>query len=306
MLNKNKEINKSLYWKYDSNDNMMYSTPYPWNGPYEEFSGHGDALCRTALAYITYKDKDLKVGILNCFRKFTMINYPKKYWYQASRCSNRYREDDVSRDQIILALSALKINNDIIELKEITRHLPYRLSRRFKMTPIMWSWINYLKTDKKIWAILFNLFNLLELIIVIPLTKILRKLAKVDKTMPVGQYIDNSITKTFWYKVYDTIQLHGYALNLKAWEFYIINSNDIFGKISRKLMLSDVEDDNYAVRLLLNDRPRNVSDYKSTSNWRPSIRFNGDHDGTVWYLKDSEIKYNQMDKDLINLLYKNA
>lgn len=300
MLNKDKLINQTLYWKYNEDDKMMYSAPYPWSGEYSEFSGSGDALYRTSSAYIAYGDVDLKVGILNCFRKFTMINYPDKYWYQASRCSNRYREDDVSRDQVILALSALKINNDITELKEITRHLPYKLSRRFNMSPIMWAWVNYLKTDNKLWATLYNFFNLLELIIAIPLTKTLRKLAKVDKEMPVGTYIDNSVKKTFWYKIYNKVQLHGYVLNLKAWEFYTTNSNDIFAKISRKLMLSDVEKNNYLIRLLLKDKPKDISDYKSTSNWRPSIRFNGDHDGTVWYLKDSEIAFNQMDKDIIN------
>lgn len=299
MLNKNLETNKSLYWKFNANDGMMYSTPWPWNGPYTEFSGAGDALIRTSLTYIAYKDSELKQSILKCFRKFTMIDQPNKYWYQASRCSNRYREDDVSRDQVILALSSLAVNKDFSELKEITQHLPFKLSRRFNMSLTMWVWVKYLQTDKKIWSDLHHIFNVLELIIAVPLTKFLRKKAKVDKYMAPGTFISDSTKNSIWYRIYNKIQLPGYALHLKAWQYYTSNKKGAFATLNRALMLSDVESDNYLMQELLGNC-LDSSDYKSISNWRPHLRLNGDNNGTVWYLKESEIEYNQLDKDILN------
>lgn len=305
MLNKNLEINQTLYWKFNPTDKMMYSAPYPWNGPYREFSGKGDALWRTSLAYITYGDPELKQGIINCFRKFTMINYPKKYWYQASRCSNRYREDDVSRDQVILALAALYIRHDFVELKDIADHLPFKLSRRFNMTLTMWVWMKYLTTNKRIYSTAHHIFNSLEMLIAIPLSKFLRKKAKVDKYMPPGTYISDEIKKTFWYKIYNFLQLHGYVLHLKAWQYYTSNKKSLFAKINSKLMLRDVEEDNYLLCLLLSENNVDIETYRSVSNWRANIRFNGDHDGTVWYLNPNEVRFNQMDKDVLIFLKNN-
>lgn len=299
MLNKNLEINQTLYWKFNPADKMMYSAPYPWNGPHTEYSGHGDALIRTSLAYIAYSDLELKQGILNCFRKFTLIDHPNKYWYQASRCSNRYREDDVSRDQVILALSALTVNNDIAELKEITSHLPFKLSRRFNMSITMWTWTKYLRTNKIFWSNLYHFLSILELAIAIPLTKFLRKKAKVDIHMEPGTFITDATKNSIWYRIYNKIQLPGYALHLKAWQYYTSNKKGIFAMINRSLLQSDIESDNYLMQILLGNAV-DIAGYKSISNWRPHLRLNGDNNGTVWYLDDSQVAYNQLDKDILN------
>ena len=101
-------------------DKMMLSKDPPWK--IDGGDGKGDALWRTSLAYMTWKLPDMKEGILGCFRKFDMIGLDK-YWYQASRYTGRYKEDDVSRDQTLLAFSALKVNGDQEELNEILNHL---------------------------------------------------------------------------------------------------------------------------------------------------------------------------------------
>lgn len=299
MINKEKEANIPLYWKFNQEDNMMYEKPKPWDGDGSEFGGKGDSLWETSIAYITYGDADLKNSILKCFRKFSMID-KNGYLYQASRASNRYGEDDVSRDQVILALTALKYNNDIDELIEIINHLPYKLSRRFTMTPTMWMWIKQLPTNNTFFATLFNIFLFFELIVAIPLTKSFRYFAGVDKSMPIGQYISKDKRKEIMFRIFNTIKFPGFALHLYAWQIFTTKNIPILSWINKKIMLLDVEDDNYLLQMLLGNKVdiKLIDEYKSTTNWRPSGRLNGCQYFDAWYLNDDEVKYNQLDKDI--------
>lgn len=120
------------YRYFDSSVKMMFEKPESWSNP--DDIGKADALCRTARAYIAYKDPILKEGVLSCFKKEADGHY------QAYRCYPDYGAEDVSRDQTITALASLLINNDVAEFKEIAPKLRYKLSKKYKQGPGMWFW----------------------------------------------------------------------------------------------------------------------------------------------------------------------
>lgn len=260
MLNKDYDFNRrQLFWKFNPKDSMIYVPRLPWEevdlerGP---FRGEFDSLWRTSLAYIAYGDKDLKSGILNCFRKFTMINYPDQYWYQASRASNRYGEDDVSRDQVILALSALKVRGNENEVVELAKHLPTRLSRRFKMNPGMIFWVKYLATRKKRWLNLYLIMNLVEHSLSITLTKILRSWVGATKPVPLPHDKNTVWPFKFGWKteVYKAIGYPEYALHFSSWMLYSVDDQGWLSSLNKALMRWQMQDSNLLLRMLLDGK----------------------------------------------------
>ena len=163
---------------FDEEDKMMYEHGWPWSAKEGERNvGLGDALWRTSLAYITWKDNDIKEGIIGCFRKVKKNHHFKKEFYQPMRATGRYGEDDVSRDQVTMAFTALKINGDQAELEELASKTPYRLSRRMKMTPDMWLWVQSLyRQNSQFYAHLYCLINLSYLWIGLGVNKIIGKI----------------------------------------------------------------------------------------------------------------------------------
>jgi len=302
MINKDREINKRLFYKFNVDDNMVYDTYPSWKGKdYSEFAGKGDSLWRTSVAYITYGDEDLLKGITQCFRKFDMINKKDKYWYQVSRSSNRYSEDDVSRDQTIMALTALKLRGQDKILKEITKHLPYKLSRRFNMTPTMWFWVKYLETDNKWYSGLYQTAQFIEHLVEIPITKMFRRFAGLHKKKPIEDLCNKNTLK---YKIYDAVEYPSYGVHLASWLYYTSYKNTFISWLNKKLFSWEIEEDNYILQQLIgNDvKKEDIDSYRMMSNWRGSVRLNGDH-YQLRYLDDSECEFNALDKDMMNTLY---
>jgi len=313
MLNKDPEINrKQLFRKFNAADGMFYIPPQPWEEQDSErgqFRGEFDSLWRTSLAYITYKDSDLKQAIVNCFRRFEMINMPGKYWYQASRASNRYGEDDVSRDQVILALASLKVNGDEAELKEIASHLPFRLSRRFLMTPTMWFWVKWLATDKKRFKLAYLSMNLIEHLISVTYTKALRKLT--GATTPVPLPHDKNTVWSFnvngWKaKLYKAVGYPEYGLHFSSWMIYSVNDQSWLGKLNKRIMRWQMQDSNLLLRILLDGQQvtnDEVEAFKSTNTfmWQRRTDFPL---SWVYELKPKEREFNDYEKDILKTLLK--
>ena len=313
MLNKDLEINsKQLFRRFNPKDGMFYTPPMPWeeyDSEHGEFRGEFDSLWRTSLAYITYGDQDLKEAIVKCFRKFTMINFPGKYWYQASRASNRYGEDDVSRDQVILALVALKLRGDEAELKEITAHLPFRLSRRFRMTPGMWFWVKYLATGKSGFKTAYLLMNLIEHCISVPMTKGLRFLAGATK--PVALPHDK---KTIWpfdqnswkVRLYKALGYPEYGLHFASWILYSVNDDSLLARMGKTVMRWQMQDSNLLLRILLDGQPVREEEIKAftptnTFMWQRRTDFST---SWVYELKPEQYEFNNYEVDILYTLLK--
>lgn len=311
MLNKNYEINrKQLHWKFRPEDGLFYRTQPPWEhwDPYfKEWRVEYDALWRSGLGYIAYRDEETKQGLINCFRPYIIgeDRNPEKTMYQASRASNRFGEDDVSRDQIILALSALEHNGDIDEVKEITSRLGFRLSRRFLMTPTMWFWVKYLATRKKGWKNAFAFMQTLEHAIQIPLTKFLRWLAGATKPIPLphDQHTKLPYKDGFRLKLYKAIGYPEYGLHFAAWQQYVVPFGGILGKLNKKLIRWQMEDSNLLLRLLVGEEvsQTEIEEFKPTSTFMWQRR-NDVATAWIYELKPEEYEFNNLEVDILHSL----
>jgi len=306
---------------------MMLEKPESWQQGY----GEPDALFRTSLSYIAYGDPILKQGVVSCFTK---IFKGKKYYYQGARCYPRYGENDVSRDQTILALSSLKFNDNLDELNEIGRNLRYRLSKRFIMTPALWIWIRMICTDSKFYNILFGLMEIIELLPSVLWNKIVRKILKYDKQYTMDWYMGIDPTTGLWhnwdgkgwiftpnvdwanngYKLYganqkrlsenkildllDKTEFPEYAAHLGSWMISFMQ-NGFLKNILKKIMIWDIEKENYLLNMLMDNDVdiQKIDDYKPMWQFRWSSRFNGTY--YTRYLEDDDAKYNVLDKDIL-------
>jgi len=298
--------------------------------------GTGDALWRTGLSYSAYKDNSLKQSILSCYRKFTMIN-KKGHLYQGSRYFGRDREDDVSRDQITISLASLKVNNDIDELKELTEHLPRKISRRFNTTITTRMWMKAISGKGKYYTVMFQLLELLELIPSLGINKIIRWMfgwnkqysqewyCGYDPSIPFwnkvdgkwvwetkgfewvnnGHKLNNSHKKKteerFFYRMFDNLLFPDYALHLASWMVY--TSDDTFlKKILQKLILSSTEKDNLLIQILMGNyvSMERIEEYQPLQGYRWSCRFNGS--SYMYYAVDDSKLYNIIDKDILSSL----
>jgi len=315
MLNKDYEINsKQLFWKFRPEDGLFYHPKYPWERGdlhFKEFRGEYDTLWRSGLGYIAYGAEETKQGIINCFRPYIIGEQrdPSRTKYQASRASNRFGEDDVSRDQIILALASLEFNGDIEEVKEIASRLSFRLSRRFLMTPTMWFWVKYLATREEKWKNRFAFMLTLEHAVNIPVTKFLRWLAGANKPIPLphDQHSELPYKKGIRYWLYKTLGYPEYGLHFAAWQQYVTQFGGILGKINTKLMRWQMEDSNILLRMLTGESVSVVEmqQVKPTNTFIWQRR----HDvATAWIyeLDEKKAQFNNIEVDILEAVMKHS
>ena len=316
MLNKDFEINtKQLFWRFREEDGLFCHPKYPWERNdihFKQFRGEYDTLWRSGLGYIAYGDEQTKKGIIDCFRPYIIgeSRDHSKYKYQASRASNRFGEDDVSRDQVIMALAALEFNGDIEELQEIAGRLPFRLSRRFLMTPTMWFWVKYLATRKRGWKWAFAFMQTLEHSINIPLTKFLRFLAGATKPIPLPHDQHSKLPyKEGWrLKLYKLLGYPEYGLHFAAWQYYVVPFGGILGKWNLKLMRWQMEDNNLLLRTMLKGRSVSMDeldDFEPTNTFMWQRRRDI---ATAWIykLKPEQYEFNNLEVDILLSVLKHS
>ena len=304
---------------FDIEDKMLYEHAWEWNKNPHQQDGEGDALWRTSLAYIAWNDSEIKDGILGCFRKVEGGHHFKNDFYQAMRCTGRKGEDDVSRDHVCMALTSLAVNGDTEELNELASKIPYKISRRMKMTPDFWCWVKSLTSSKyrKLYGNVFLLFQLLTLPFILGLNWI------IGKTLGLKSISNKEYTTKYSYDMKDNWNgfqnlLHksyymGYAFHLNCWQIYTIptSENNILKKLVKKLMLTHCEKENFLLRLLLGDltvSKKDVDEYVSQENFRWQMRFDGSnhtyHNLKTQKWKNENLTHNQLDKDILKIIYK--
>lgn len=319
---------------FDNDLKMMLDRDEAWNTNGND--GKGDALWRTGLAYIAYKEQIIKEGILSCYRPFEMINKEGKKLYQAMRCSGRYKEDDVSRDQTTMSLAALKVNGDEFELKDIVDHLPYRLSRRFKMGISMKCWVKSLG-GSEVYNTLYGIFQTIEFTISNLLTKLIRLILGTTKIYSQEEYLAVDDSKGFWhqdlkgewhwleekgvnnskklwgnykrklyknkfYRILDKMKYPEFAIHLTGWQIYTMRDG-FWKKLLQKLLLWAADKDNLLVKLQCG---KNV-DYSEIENMKATRNFRWQHrwDGTcyTYELDEREAEFNDINRDVLISIY---
>ena len=310
MLNKDREINsKQLFWKFRPEDGLFYHPKYPWERGdlhFKEFRGEYDTLWRSGLGYIAYGAEETKQGIINCFRPYIIgeARDHTKYKYQASRASNRFGEDDVSRDQVTLALAALEFHGDIEEVQEIAGRLPFRLSRRFLMTPTMYFWVKYLATREEKWKKRFAFMQTLEIVLQVPLTKFLRWLAGANKQIPLphDQHTKLPYKQGFRLKLYKLLGYPEYGLHFSSWQVYVTPFGGLLGRICKSMMRWQMEDSNLLLRLLLDGEPvtqEEIDQFVPTNTFMWQRR-NDLATAWIYTLDDKKVEFNNLEVDILH------
>lgn len=260
--------------------NMMLGTNHGWNTNGD--GGKGDALWRTGWAYVAYKSKSLKKGILSCFTKEK--DSKGKEYLQAHRFPGMGAEN-VSRDQITSALVALSLNGDKEDVKRIVKGLRWKISPKFKLSLDMWFWMKSISADWKISKFLYSLaFTISSFIVVapmIPWNKILYKWAKLRETSQEKynwilhsgiQLLNTDEVKRP--SIAMTIHYPAYAFYLFAWQLYTLPWNPL-KTLLRKICLTGVHDSNYLMRLLFLGKvsQKDINEFRPMSGIRWQGRF---------------------------------
>ncbi len=290
------------YFYFDEDKEMFLVNNFmEWK---KDDHGEYDSLWRAGISYIAYGTEKVKNGLLRAFRK------KKNGKYQAARCNDRLGEDDVSRDQIIIAMSALKVRGDEKELKEIARNLPYKLSSRFNMTPNLWVWLRGI-TGCKVCDYLNQVYMLFELSISVLLNRFIKSQIKpIEYTQDELEYrlknigehkIRAKMLNTKWKRFLWKIEFPGYALHLSMWMIYT-SRNTFIKKWLQKILLYDADSRNLLCRLLCNIEVSNeeIENYKPMEEWRWSQRMT-DLTRTRIIPQDNIGLFN-IDKDILKML----
>lgn len=271
-----------MYYFWDKEKEMIMVKPFK---NWIKDNGEGDALWRTGIAYISNPIKKYKDGILRAFRK-TDDGY-----YQACRCNPEIREEDVSRDQVILAWTSLYINNDNLDLVDLVLSTKYRLSKRFIMTPQMWLWSRGLIGDS-FYGQLGQFILMLELLINVPYNYMIKKLIGYRDYHPVelekmmkepsttepwrekGEELRDEMLDKKWKIMLWKANFPGYGLHLAAWMNYT-GTNGIFKQINNYLIWKDASKYNLLLKLLTGGQVINeeIEQFVPREEWIWSSRF---------------------------------
>jgi len=300
-----------MYYYWDDKKEMMLIKKYK---SWLTNNGEGDALWRTSIAYITYpQEKKYKNGILKAFRK------KENGKYQACRCNPKIGEDDVSRDQIILAWTSLYLNNDINELKDLVLNTKYRLSKRYTQTITMWFWSRGI-AGNKIYGFIGQFFLTLELCISILWNIIIKKLVnykeyssdELEKMMSEpdfnepwhekGENLKKEFLNTKFKEKLWKINFPGYGLHLSSWMNYTGPHNNIWYKLNNWLINIDMSKYNLLLKLLTdqNITDEEINNFKPKEEWIWSSRFDKSTRNRLLKIKDDYI----LDKNILKTIKK--
>jgi len=305
-----KEVNAHRY--FDVELNMMFEKPYSWEG--QDSIGIGDALIRTGRAYIAWGRKEMKDGIISCFRKFQLKDLGDKYWYQGSRCSGRYGEDDVSRDQLSGAFYALLVRGDIDECVEIIKHTPFKISRRFNMTLDFWLWTKAIQ-GKKWGEVLWHISSILLLPIMILWNKFINLMLgykEVDQKLynPTNGFKHREKFNKLQ-KLLDMSFYPSYSIHHMCWYLECV-PDSFLKKCVQKIIMWQVEKGNYVDRLLCGDKTvtqEDIDSYIPMTEYRWASKLDGSDNVPLripesWDINLIEkLKVNQLDKDMLTWLW---
>ena len=296
--------NKKLDCFY--NNGMLYRRNPSWSQDAD--NGRYDALWRTSLGYIAYKDDDLYSSIMLCYKPTQKGN---SLYYQPMREKGGYGIENCSRDQVIMSLTALNINNPYW-CDNIASALRFRISKRSFMTPDMWLWVKYL-AGSKLSAYLYCLINIPILLISASWNFLARRLLGFRDVQQ--KYYDSGIQlqkrnnfNKFQKILYKTIT-PPFSYHLTSWMVYCLPDIKL-KKALNWILRKGIEKDNLLLQMLNGKKITK----KQIDNYQPMIgtfRWQTRLDGSSsMYIKipdkQERVKANCLDKDILITIYNNG
>lgn len=228
---------------------------------------NGDNLWRTSLAYIAYKNPVLEEGMQRCLR---WIGPHHVQFYRSVEKEN----NDVSRDQIIMFLSALKYHDH--EIKKYVKATKWKISDKYRLTPDMWLWMR---------AAAGNRFA--------------RRLYYFTQwTVVKAAHFWNGLNIS-------KRKFPAYTLHLVAWQVYTMDGNPAIKRRINDILVDMADDENYLVRLLAGYEVSR-SDVESVEPMTDFIwqRYRYSTDKIILRkLTSEEAEYNALDVDVLKAVY---
>lgn len=260
----------------------------------------GDGLWRTSLCYLAYQAPELKKSILDCFQKredgsVSVKRYPKEK-----------NSSTTSRDQLLMAVSALYINRDDAELLEILPKLKYRISDRYTMTPSLYIWIklihNYLSNKRErysVWLYLsFMVMFYIDMVLAFWTTRALFFLFKIKQYEYKNVFIGNRNIK--WYHK----ATHPFfAFHLSTWQLFSTPDGPLKNSLRKRFIsyLNFRDSENILLnKLLRTGRVFDESTYEPSNDFRWQRAFDDTLDAYIYKLDPIRKKFNSFDKDILS------
>lgn len=255
----------SSYKGYYQYDRFMLTNVKPWS------DRDGDALWRTAIAYICYGEHSLYMGILSCIE-----DKPVRFPYDKDKEPELYQwaRDTVSRDQVAMACTALRWGHtNLPDDTELEITIPFFLSKKHWLTPDLWLW---LRKHYKLWTLLI----IMQFLIIIPWNKLWRPIYRRFGTGWAGKLI-----------------YPHYSLFITAFMLAVVPDGKLTD-YARKLLRKDVEDSNLVLQMILGRWPSifSILEYEAKSfRWNRRL----DEPSDVYEPENRALEYNNIDIDLI-------
>lgn len=284
---------------------MMLRKKRSW----EKDDGLGDALWRTSIAYLIYKNEENSINLLNgitsCFVKVEKEG--GGYYYQAYRHPT-LNPTDTSRDQVNAAIAALYLTGHKLLAIDYAKHLPIKISPKFKQTIDFRLWLKTISTEGAAQNRNLELYFWVSYIMgnfVISWNRIIRKLAGF-KSKPLKDFKSDWHNLNKIQKILAKMQFPTYAFFL--WVLQIatlpnsVQKNDLCD-----LLLKECEPSNYALRLLLGDSSITenvIKEHISQFGLRWNNRLDDSTNDSMRALTDEETEYNDIDLDFLKYCFK--
>lgn len=214
--------------------------------------GRGDALWRTALAYL--------VGFERCLGGIDACIIPgKQYCRYPGDC------DTTSRDQIAMAFCAIKLRNPE-DILYFTHNLPWRISKKHSQTIDFWLWVKAIRGSYYA-LVAWHAVTFLILCFVVYWNFVIRLVTFVRKydqhNFPPKEKRDKAPKwkKKLWKLLFPTYALFILSLQLKA------AGPSQMTPFIEFLMRLEAEKDNYFIQVICGGKAGNYDGMKGGIRW---------------------------------------
>lgn len=257
--------------------------------PYENHGNH-DALFRTSLAYIVYKEPEMMNAIISCFELDENDNL-KIYRHKD------YGSENVSRDQIALAFIALKISGRNALLSNFSKSLKWKLSERFNQTIDFWLWHKALY-GSRVFSTLLYLLLIPYMLFSVSLNYLIRAICGFKSVSQKDFVPSLYFALPSWKQKMSKLIYPSFAMFIMALQLFVLPKHPL-KSVLQKILLFDSEKDNYFLINMLSGKTLYDDDYIPMRGIRWNSRLDDTNDNGLRKMLKYEIgKYN-LDKDLL-------
>jgi len=301
------------FYFVDTENKMMLGKNYSWNPNGD--NGKGDAVGRSKDAYFAYGEPRFVEGVKNCWVKIDKGN-GKYYWKGYRYPTPEYFEKDFSRDHTSNTFVLMALAGEKEWAKEIASHIRWVITEKHKtssgkmvgkhcFTPALWGWMKG-KFANKWWGLpVFYFISFLELILywfqnglVYLMGWFSRELLQEDYNAQTMSRQKQGKWRQFWSKISYPI----FALNLFAWQLFILKDNPI-KRLLQLMARPLIPRYNHYLKLMFNVgkvTKDDVLNYKSSQGGRWTTPLNELNDRDVRIITKPEwLAANVQDRDLL-------